>query len=302
MSAPTLAAASTAPWTVPSLEPAEEPSIVYTTAPELFAALESVEGDVLTVYKVPIQAMREIDRVRDLRQCKVRFFYFSEKSLLIVTIPTGAHEMLYNRLQLWLSSEVGRMGLISSWMPIGGTRYPGISTTGSSGEGDSGGLPWPARDVLTGWPTLVFESGYSQSLTSLRMKMRFWFALSNHDVKIVVLTKAFPDSREKRILIEQWQERGTPPRPGATTTRRSQILEPVCLQTINVVWALEMPYDEASLELRVSAESFNVARGPLTLDFAQCFLREPIEPIEHDFVFPDEILSGCAAMTWRSRR
>ena len=299
VSAFTVAAASTAPWTGPSLEPAEEPSIVFTTAAELFAALEATDGDALMVHKVPAEAMRELDRVRDLRQRKVKFFYFSEKSLLIVTIPTGSHETMYNYLQHWLSYEIGRMGLISSWMSVGGTRYPGNSTTGSSGEGDSGGLPLPARGDSEDWPTLVFESGYSQSLISLRMKMRFWFAQSDHDVKIVILAKAFPDSREKRILIEQWQARGTPPRPGATTTRRSQILEPVCLQTINVVWALETPYDEASVELQASAESFNVTRGPLVLDFAMCFLREPNEPNEHDFVFSDKVLQTCAARVWK---
>ncbi|CAK7275613.1 hypothetical protein SEPCBS57363_006800, partial [Sporothrix epigloea] len=106
VSAFTLAAASTAPSTVPSLGAAEEPSVVYTTAQEVFAALESVEGDALLVQKVPVEAMRDLDRVRELRQRKVRFFYFAEKSLLIVTIPTGSHEMMYNRLQFWLSGEI----------------------------------------------------------------------------------------------------------------------------------------------------------------------------------------------------
>ncbi|CAK7264346.1 hypothetical protein SEPCBS57363_001023 [Sporothrix epigloea] len=244
--------------------------------------------------------MRDLDRVRELRQRKVRFFYFAEKSLLIVTIPTGSHEMMHGQLDYWLTSEITRMGLKSSWLPVRAKRYPGFSTTGSNGEGDSGGLPRSARNVKRDWPTLVFESGFSQSLISLRMKMRFWFAQSNHDVKIVVLAKAFPDSREKRILIEQWQERGPPPRPGATATRHTQILEPVCLQTINVVWALETPFEGADEGLQASADSFNVTRGPLTLDFAQCFLREPNGLNEHNFICPDEESRDIAALAWNS--
>lgn len=270
----------------------------FTTATDVFERLETTIGDVLTVSNVPPHALQDMDRERDVRGRKVRFFYFSEHKYLIITIPTGPHEQMHVYLEGWYFVEVSRMGLYSSWRRTGASRFPRIPSTGSSGEGDSGGQPLPARRSKDAWPTLVFESGYSQSLASLRMKMRFWFTRSGHEVKIVLLAKAFPGSREKRILFEQWQERRRAPRSGATTTRSAHMIDAVCLQTINVVWALETPYEEASEELQIDPASFNVTRGPLVLEFAHCFLREPIRPQEHDFMFPDWELQTCAAGVW----
>lgn len=242
-----------------------------------------------------------MDRERERRGRKVRFFYFAEQKYLIVTIPTRSHEELHSPLEAWFLFEVGRMGLLSSWRRTSAGRFPNHPPTGSSGEGDAGGQPLPARRRKDAWPTLVIESGYSQTLPSLRMKMRRWFTLSGHEVKIVLLIKAFPRSREKRVMFEQWQERRlAPPRPGATGTRSqsSNGMSAECIQTINVVWALETPYEEASEEQKFDPASFNVTRGPLVLDFACCFLREPIGPQEHDFVFPDWELQTCAAGVW----
>lgn len=72
----------------------------------------------------------------------------------------------------------------------------------------------------------------------------------------------------RKVLYEQWQEREIPHRRGATTTRRTQWLTLVCLQTINVVSALETFCVEVSNELQASADSFDVTRGPLVPDFA----------------------------------
>ncbi len=270
----------------------------FTTATDVFARLETTGGDVLTVSNVPPHAVQDMDREREARGRKVRFFYFAEHKLLIVTIPTGPHEEMHAHLEGWFLAEVSRMGLFSSWRRTAARRFPEIPSTGSSGEGDSGGQPLPARRRKGAWPTLVFESGYSQTLQSLRMKMRFWFTRSGHEVRIVLLAKAFPGSREKRILFEQWQERRRAPRSGATTTRNAHMVEAGCLQTTSVVWALETPYAEAGEELRVDPASFNVSRGPLRLEFAHCFLREPIGPQEHDFVIPDSELQTCAVGVW----
>ena len=295
----TAAAKSTNTSTLPDVvEPTGVPDMSFTTAESVFTRLEATSGDVLTVSNVTVRALQDIDHEREVRGRKVRLFYFADHKMLIITIPTGPHEELHTNLEKWYLAEVGRMGLISSWRRTAARRYSGLSSTSSSGEGDSGGQPLPARRHKGAWPTLIFESGYSQTLESLRMKMRFWFAQSDHEVKIVLLAKAFPGSREKRILFEQWQERGTAPRPGAMTTRAARMIKPICLQTISVVWALETPYDEASEDERNEAASFNVTRGPLVLDFAYCFLREPVGPQEHDFVISDWELQTCAVGVW----
>ncbi|KAL7803621.1 hypothetical protein V8C44DRAFT_343695 [Trichoderma aethiopicum] len=60
--------------------------------------------------------------------------------------------------------------------------------------------------------------------------MRWWFSASDHQVKIVLLSKF--DHRLQQIIIERWEE-DTQTRPGATTTRRaaaSGAVQPVLRQ------------------------------------------------------------------------
>lgn len=170
-------------------------------------------------------------------------------------------------------------------------------------------MPSPERDGEDAWPTIVVEGGYTQSLESLRAKIRFWFARSAHSVKIAVLAKAFPeDHAQKRILIEQWQERDvsvTAARPGASATRLSTISpsatlqQPVCIQTINIVWAVPgVAYDEASPAQRRDPGAFNMVRGPLRLEFARLFLRQPVGPGERDIVLLDDDLQWYASRVW----
>jgi len=74
---------------------------------------------------------------------------------------------------------------------MGSSTYSAQVHSGSSNskEGDSTRGPKPERAAKGAWPTLVIESGVSQTLGQLRICMRRWFSMSNHEVKIVMLTK-----------------------------------------------------------------------------------------------------------------
>ncbi|KAJ8126979.1 hypothetical protein O1611_g6658 [Lasiodiplodia mahajangana] len=84
------------------------------------------------------------------------------------------------------------------------------------GEGDSSGGPVSKRGLKGSWPTLVIEAGVSESSSTLREDMRWWFLASNHNVKIVLLTKF--DHQNQTIIIERWEEE-LQNRQGATRTR-----------------------------------------------------------------------------------
>ncbi|KAJ5969289.1 hypothetical protein N7501_005537 [Penicillium viridicatum] len=61
-----------------------------------------------------------------------------------------------------------------------------------------------------GYPSLVIETGVSESLSRLRQDARKWFADSGGDVPIVILIHA----SEKIVSFEQWQlAPSTAPRP-----------------------------------------------------------------------------------------
>ncbi|ETS03995.1 hypothetical protein M419DRAFT_55338, partial [Trichoderma reesei RUT C-30] len=72
------------------------------------------------------------------------------------------------------------------------------------------------------------------SLTALRDDMRWWFTASDHQVKIVLLSKF--DHQRQQIIIERWEE-DSQTRPGATTTRRAAAVgavQPVLRQSITI--------------------------------------------------------------------
>ena len=260
--------------------------VAFTTVPALLAFIDEVDAasagsvDVVTVKDVTPAQWACIDyELTVVAGHKWRQFFFAAENLLIITLPNLPHESLHLCLSMALSWEVKSMGLGYSWANAGATRYPQDATAGSAsyGEGDSSQQPWPLRAGIAAWPTIVFEAGFTESLASLRAKKDFWFAASGHDVQIVVLAKAFLKDRvHKRILIEQWVEppRATP-RPGATTTRSHAVatLQPQCIQTVTIVWAVQgTSYDAATAAEKCNPASFNVTRGPICLEFERLFL------------------------------
>ncbi|OJJ46425.1 hypothetical protein ASPZODRAFT_16191 [Penicilliopsis zonata CBS 506.65] len=54
-----------------------------------------------------------------------------------------------------------------------------------------------------GWPTMVLESGVSESLSKLHEDARWWFENSNGQVRIVIVMSVRRTSRT--ILLEKWQ-------------------------------------------------------------------------------------------------
>ena len=78
------------------------------------------------------------------------------------------------------------MGLVDDWECIGATTLRASGGDGSAGEaGSSGGPTIPGRN----WPTLVAAASVSQTLSGLHDVMRWSFAASDHEVKIVLLLK-----------------------------------------------------------------------------------------------------------------
>lgn len=270
--------------------------VAYTTAVDVFARIKETRGDGLIVAGVPATAVGDLDREREARGQHVRFLFLAKQKTLFVTIPTPVHKSMHSYLGDCLILHIAQMGLFNSWESVSASRFPAkFRSSGDgdgSGEADGGGKPWPEQAGENQWPTIVIEAGFTQTLPSLHQKMRFWFSRSSHDVKIVVLLKAFPDSASKHILVELWEERPRhAPRPGATSTRSMDTLVPMAVQKINIVWALGLR--------RIEPANFNVTRGPLKLAFKSLFLRPAVGPQEHDIVFPDAQLQLMAARVWR---
>ncbi|KAK3367088.1 hypothetical protein B0T24DRAFT_581585 [Lasiosphaeria ovina] len=278
----------------------DPPTVRFTNTQDLFNTIDSTTGDFLTVTNVSPNQFTEIERERDTggktgqkkQYRKFRFRRYNTNSrILIITIPTRLHETLHLGLYMRYYAQLARNGTEESWIDIGSARFraekdhPG----GDGAEGDSTGGPWPERGGAGNWPTLVIESGYSETLPELQKDMRWWFQESNHQVKIVILAKF--DDQQHHILLEKWEEEISSPQGAITRSRaaaRSQngVLNPVKRQSITIT------RDETT-----NPVSYNVTRGALVLGFRLLFLRDP-GPQEGDFVLSIQSLQLYAEKVW----
>lgn len=234
------------------------------------------------------------------RRRPVRFRRFEVRSgILIVTIPTDLHEALHQWIWLKICSKINRMGREEDWIPMGSkTLQAHGHLNGDKGEGDSTGGPEPQRQHLGAWPTLVIEAGYSQSLEDLQKDMRWWFSASDHQVKIVLLSKF--DIQQMAVIVEKWIEIQAPARQGATTTRAAAATQfrPDCDQTITIT---QNPGTN-----RDNPASYTVTRDALRLEFNLLFPREPSfpqepqpRPTDEDVILDIPDLQRWAVRLWR---
>lgn len=296
------------PATAVAASPHPSPDALFETTDATLALIENAirtGDDSVVVASTSAKQYDALYRERDAGGRKFRLFYLGTRTrILIITVPTGAHEIMHYMLSTRLTGQILQGGLDLSWISTAAETRAGPSD--SYGQADGNFLPFPARAGANQWPTVVFEAGYSQSEESLRAKMAWWFQASNHDVKIVVLAKAFPQTFEKRLKIEQWLERSAEVvRSGATATRRSTAaagvaLQPTCVQTINISWAGLVPFHEATLAQVADRQQYNVVRAPLVLDFELVFLRPAVGSREHDFEISADFFQHYAAGVWSS--
>ena len=131
----------------------------------------------------------------------------------------------------------------------------------------------------------MIEAGDSGSLNQLLDDMRWWFSISNHDVKIVLLAKF--DRRQETIVLQKWEEEAAPGRTGATATRNTPALQPVLRQEISIT------------RNETNPPSYSVTSGALVLKFQLLFLRDPT-PREGDIIFDVSDLRSYADCIWES--
>jgi hypothetical protein len=239
---------------------------------------EGVSNQQYLVFKPVTKAdLAEIDCARNSIGKHTRITHYTDANLLIVKLmPSAEHQSAHLTFGMELAAKVIRMGMsYRELYPFGGTRYLGHT---SSKEGDSCYKP-SSRKNKTDWPTIVFESGLSESLQRLRCDASWWLENSKGEVKIVVIISIKPG--DKRLEIEKWELALID--EGRRVTRlhpRTQSLIPTKIQEITI-----MPNSSVTGAL------------PLVLEFQKIFLRPAIEP-EDDISFTVEDLSGWADTFW----
>src|SRR5271156_1958616 len=239
--------------------------------------LEASEASPYMIFRlVRTNDLLKIERAREDGKIGrgIRLTHYVDWDILILKVPTAKHERSHGNFGKKLIARVTRMGLEDEFDYVGATTF---KTSRVSKEGDSAFKPLSIRPRKADWPTIVLESGWSESLTRLRRDARIWLEESKGDVKIVLL---FSISRTARtMIIEKWENRPVPANRPATRSVASQT--PTQIQAITI-----------------DSNSNTVNGAPLTLEFRKIFLRHAVPPLEHDFTFTAQDLSAFATNFW----
>lgn len=168
-----------------------EDFVIVNSMSVLFSSLFSSSLFLIT-YRVDVSqtGFDRIDREREIRRRKFRFFFQADKRQLCVTLPSGPHEGMHATLFDAICAGMIAHPPMPPWYPCAARVYSHPNGT-SCKEADSGGFPGHG-DTSGGdarWPALVIECGMNQSLASLHAAMRWWFSASGHRVKIVLVVK-----------------------------------------------------------------------------------------------------------------
>lgn len=207
---------------------------------------------------------------------------------VIRIMPSGAHERVTRSFSNELVVKLLEMGIRPrDYTMNSATRYHGNSCDKEADESLT-----PSRDTSTDteWPSLVIETGLSESEAQLRADAYWWFSNSNYKVNTVILfhIKRAP---ERRIILKVYNIRPTAPR----ITRRLQaearhilLCDPTPSQT------------DAPMVLRHSVvneiviTSREVQNAPLELEFESVMRRQPAPNTrETNITFTAEDLAAC---------
>lgn len=190
---------------------------------------------------------------------------------LIKIIPTAEHEITTRAI----TAEIGficrsQMGIRRNEITFG------MSTTHRPPGGNRGKQPdecfWsPSRKPRPGeqsdWPTLVIETGFTESLRRLREDARWWFHNSLGQVRIVLIICI--NRRQHKAIIEKWHL--APPCTPNPLTR--SILD-------QLVGTQQPPLDQQPVSSQqpyraqeIQIDPVLVQGAPLTLNFEAVFDR-----------------------------
>lgn len=164
-----------------------------------------------------------IEKLRNQPDClspiAFRFQWIGTTGLIKV-VPGVAHDFTTSNVDHYINNTLVRMGLPDSALVWGHTvTSPGTVTTHGKQPDECFYPPGrqPSNNQLNGWPTLVIETGVSESLRKLRKDTTWWFENSSGDTRIVLLISIKVNT--KQILFEKWQL--APPNLPTPVTRQA---------------------------------------------------------------------------------
>jgi len=262
-----------------SLDGLEHSRVIHYSRLQAFgAALELLRNNVhhgrttnqyLIVRDVDEDIMKHIE---DRGYKGVRYEWHGDLEILIVKVPTEAHEIAAAQFGDEISFNAMSMGLpLAERLLVGIATFRAVAGTPRK-QPDWSMKPRNVRANPGDFPTIVIEVGFSETLRRLRNDARLWFSMSGNNVQIVILI-AVRAARDQ-IIFEKWALGPIP------ANRRTTRLTPA--QSITIT---RTPPNNT---LAITGGA-----APLTLEFRRLFLRLPVGQ-EGDIVYTQAVLFDIA--------
>ncbi|KAE8152939.1 hypothetical protein BDV25DRAFT_150195 [Aspergillus avenaceus] len=219
-------------------------------------------------------------------------FQWEEDTGLIKVIPGWEHDQVTDRIRGEIQEKCRDvMRLSKDDYSFGGT------TTHRPPGGNRGKQPdqclWPRtrlgeRGVGPEWPTLVIETGGTESLPRLHEDVKWWFENSRGDVRIGLVVKISLSTRKS--TIEKWQLASPgPPRPVTRGAERQ--LPHLPPPRVQQAAAEQQPF----IAQVITISDHTVIGAPLVLNFHAVMDRRP-QRNERDIELDADDLLFCFKM------
>ncbi|CAI7661240.1 unnamed protein product [Penicillium discolor] len=166
--------------------------------------------------------------------------------------------------------QLDSMGLNEQYRWGGATRYESPSRDKEGDQVFSPSTRWPSSTMLQ-WPTVVVETGVSESLPRLRQDARWWFGASDGEVRMVVIISI----KKTAVHFEQWQL--APPNAPRPLTRA--YIDSLRRNPGNVPPLLQQPFNRQQpySYAEVDVTQTTVDGAPMTIPYCALF-DVPVRP------------------------
>lgn len=205
----------------------------------------------------------------------IRFRFAFEGAVgLVKIIPSAAHDRSTDDLTRMMDREFFLGGMFApmnySW---GSTSRHPATVSSSQKEPDQCLFPIasrPSMDSFNGWPTLVLETGVSESLPRLQADSCWWFKNSGGATRIVLVIAIRKQTR--KIIVQKWQlaPAGSPnplTRSYIEQLRQNNAMPPLYLQPA----VTQQAFCFQEVEISVTSQGISVAGAPIVLEYQALF-------------------------------
>lgn len=264
---------------------------VKTVAKQIHDGLAKNDGNqFIVVLGLTKTACQRLSSSKDCLEGITFRFMWENQTGLIKVVPTAAHEVTTDAIRGEIEFICrSRMGIPRNEIAFGmaTTHQPTVGNKGKQADQcfwPSSRQPGPGQQP--GWPTLVIETGVTESLHRLREDAYWWFHNSLGRVRIVLVVCI--SRRQSKIIIEKWHL-APPGTPNPLT--RSMLDQLVLIQRPPLVQqpvASQQPYPAQEIEI----SPVSIQGDPLTLNFEAVFDRGR-QQNESDIVLNASDLRHC---------